>query len=89
MKKRIRIIVAMIVLALLMAVPALALSPGTARVTGEALRFRAGPSLDAEVLGWAEKGTVVEILEDLGEWCRVNWDGEIGYMSSQDRKSVV
>jgi hypothetical protein len=67
MRKMITIVAAILVMALLMAFPALALSPGTARVTGDALRFRAGPSLDAEVLGWADKGTVVEVLEDLGE----------------------
>ena len=89
MRKRIRIIVATLVMALLLAVPALALSPGTARVTGEALRFRAGPSLDAEVLGLADKGTVVEILEDLGEWCRVLWDGEEGYMSSRYLEQIT
>ena len=89
MRKRIRIIVAALVMALLLAVPALALSPGTARVTGEALRFRAGPSLDAEVLGLADKGTVVEILEDLGEWCRVLWDGEEGYMSSRYLEQIT
>ena len=83
MRKRIRIIAAILAMALLLAFPALALSPGTARVTGDALRFRAGPSLDAEVLRLADKGTVVEILEDLGDWCRVLWDGEEGYMSSR------
>ena len=83
MRKRIGIIAAILVMALLLALPALALSPGTARVTGNALRFRAAPSLDAEVLRLADKGTVVEILEDLGEWCRVRWDGETGYMSSR------
>jgi N-acetylmuramoyl-L-alanine amidase len=83
MRKTIRIITAILVMALLLAFPAMALSPGTARVTGDALRFRAGPSLDAEILGWADKGTVVEILEDLGEWCRVSWEGQTGYMSSR------
>ena len=61
MRQRIRIIAAILVMALLLAFPALALSPGTARVTGNALRFRAAPSLDAEVLRLADKGTVVEI----------------------------
>ncbi len=83
MRKHIRIILAVLVTAFLLALPVLALSPGTARVTGVALRFRAAPSLDAEVLGYADKGTVVEILEDLGEWCRVLWDGQEGYMSSK------
>ncbi len=83
MKKTIRIVITILLAAFLLAIPALALSPGTARVTGVALRFRAAPSLDAEVLGYADKGTVVEVLEDLGEWCRVRWDGTEGYMSSQ------
>ena len=69
MRKRIRIIAAILVMALLLAFPALALSPGTARVTGNALRFRAAPSLDAEVLRLADKGTVVEILEDGAASC--------------------
>ncbi len=83
MRKRLQILAVILVMALILAFPALALSPGTAKVTASALRFRSAPSLDAEILGLAEQGTVVEILEDLGDWCRVNWDGEVGYMSSQ------
>ncbi len=51
MRKHIRIILAVLLTAFLLALPVLALSPGTARVTGVALRFRAAPSLAAEVLG--------------------------------------
>ena len=83
MRKSIRIIIAVLLMAFLLAIPALALSPGTARVTGVALRFRVAPSYDADVLAYADKDTVVEILEDLGEWCHVRWDGQEGYMSSQ------
>lgn len=83
MRKRIRIIAAILGMAFLLALPVFALVPGTARVTASALRFRASPSLEAEVLGLAEKGTVVEVLEDLGEWCLVRWEGEEGYMSSE------
>ena len=82
--KKTRITIAGILLAaFLLALPAFALEPGTATVKADALRFREGPSLDAEIIDLAPDGTEVEILEDLGEWCLVRWNGREGYMSSR------
>ena len=82
--KKTRITIAGILLAaFLLALPALALEPGTATVKADALRFREGPSLDAEIIDLAPDGTEVEVLEDLGEWCLVRWNGREGYMNSR------
>ena len=83
MRKKMRLIAALLLAAFLLALPALALSPGTAKVTASALRFRSEPSLEGEILGLAVKGTVVEVLEDQGEWSRVRWNGEEGYMATR------
>ncbi len=68
---------------LILALPALALEPGTATVTASALNFRDAPDMSGEVIGLASEGTAVEVLEDLGEWCRVRWNGQEGYMASE------
>jgi len=81
--KRILTIAAALLLAVLLAVPAMALSAGTATVKADWLNFREAPSMDGLVMGLAPNGTEVEILEDLGEWCRVRWDARVGYMSSR------
>ena len=83
MKHTRKLIAALLLAAMVLTLPVLALEPGTATVKADALRFRAGPSLDAEILDLVYNGSTVEILEDLGEWCRVRWNGQEGYMSSQ------
>ena len=81
--KRIISLAAALLLAVLLAVPAMALSSGTATVKADWLNFRDAPGMQGHVLGLAPNGAEVEILEDLGEWCRVRWNGRVGYMSSR------
>ncbi len=83
MKHTRKLLAAFLLAAMMLTLPVLALEPGTATVKADALRFRAGPSLDSEILDLVYDGSVVEVLEDLGEWCRVRWNGQEGYMSSQ------
>ncbi len=74
---------------LLLALPALALEPGEATVIADALYFRAEPSMEGKALGLALHGTEVELLEDLGEWSRVRWKGQEGYMASRYLEQTV
>jgi cell wall-associated NlpC family hydrolase len=70
-------------LVLLLALPALALEPGKAAVTADALHFRTEPSTDGKSMGLALQGTEVELVEDLGEWSLVRWNDTEGYMASR------
>ncbi len=79
----------LLVIALLLALPALALEPGEATVIADALYFRAEPSMEGKALGLALQGTEVELLEDLGEWSRVRWKGQEGYMASRYLEQTV
>ncbi len=81
--KRFLSLAAALLLTVLLAVPALALSAGTATVKADWLNFRDAPSMQGHVLGLAPNGSKVEILEDQGEWCRVRWNGQEGYMCSR------
>ena len=81
--KRFLSLAAALLLTVLLAVPALALSAGTATVKADWLNFRDAPSMQGHVLGLAPNGSKVEILEDQGEWCRVRWNGREGYMCSR------
>jgi len=53
---------------------------GVAEVTGQALRLRSDGSYSASVLDYAEKGDMVVVLEKVGEWYRVNYNLQEGYM---------
>ena len=84
MKKRKRTAPALLLgLALLRALPAAALEPAEAPVIADALYFRAEPSMEGKTMGLALQGSEVEILEDLGEWSQVRWNGKEGYMASR------
>lgn len=48
-----------------------------------ACNFRSGPSYEDEVVTWYPAGTVVEFLEDVGGWYKVQIDGMIGYMGAR------
>lgn len=47
------------------------------------LHLRKEPSRQSESLGRYFNGTQVEILETLGDWCKVRVDGQEGYMMSE------
>jgi len=81
-KKSATVIIALLLISLI-ALPALAFEPGEATVKADWLNFRDAPGMDGNVIGLAPEGTVVEILEDLGDWCLVRWNGTEGYMSAR------
>ena len=43
------------------------------------INIRAEPSLDAPKIGVAEAGTILDALEDLGDWLRIRWNGKEAY----------
>ncbi len=81
-KQSLRVLAMGLALALLLALPVLGVSVGEAEVTATVLNFRDGPSTDAEIIGQAPKGATVTVLEVLDGWCKVEYQGKTGYMSS-------
>lgn len=78
--------------AALLTVSAFAAESGT--VNTDALRLRSEPSTSSPTLGYLNTGAQVEILEDLGEWYKVSYNGSAGYLfasyvSSSTNASVV
>lgn len=66
---------------------------GVAFVTGSGLRLRASNSLFSKVLDHAEKNEVVVVLDKVGDWYRVNYNLQEGYMHGSylsfiDRENV-
>ena len=81
-RSSLRILAMGLALALLLALPVLGVSEGEAKVTATVLNFRDGPSTDAEIIGQAPNGATVTVLEVLDGWCKVEYQGKIGYMCS-------
>jgi uncharacterized protein YraI len=69
---------------MLAGVTALALSSGVAAaaVATTDLNLRAGPGTGSSVIGVIPDGARVAILDCTGSWCRVNYNGEMGYASA-------
>lgn len=57
--------------------------PQLAYLTASDVRFRAEPSLSGEVLGKLRKRTEVTRTGTAGDWSRVEYDGQAGYISSE------
>ena len=55
---------------------------GIARVTASTLRLRAGASTDSATLSYAPKNDIVVVLEKTGDWYKVIYDLQTGYMHS-------
>lgn len=53
---------------------------GIAFVTASSLRLRSGASTGSSTLDYAPKGDVVVILEQTGDWYKVNYNLQTGYM---------
>ncbi len=47
------------------------------------VNVRAAASQDAERLGLLTGGTTVELLENQGEWSKINYNGQVGYVKSE------
>lgn len=57
----------------------------TGRVTLQSgyLNIRSGPSLNSPVIAMAPNGSTLTILGQSGDWYNVNYNGTVGYASSQ------
>ncbi len=51
-------------------------------VTDDEVRFRASPSTDAEIFQTLMKGTEVQARQVEGEWTKVTFEGQTGYIFS-------
>ncbi|WP_326909368.1 SH3 domain-containing protein [Sedimentibacter sp. MB31-C6] len=56
---------------------------GLVTLTSGYLNIRNGPSLNAPVIGMAPNGATVTIIEQVGDWYNINYNGTIGYVFSQ------
>lgn len=53
------------------------------RVTAkENVNVRMAPSTDADRLGTLSGGTTVDLLEQLDGWCKINYNGQVGYVNA-------
>ncbi|MHB1653644.1 MAG: 5'-nucleotidase C-terminal domain-containing protein [Desulfitobacteriaceae bacterium] len=52
-------------------------------VTASALNLRTGPGLDSGVVGSIPRGTTVDILESVGGWDKIIYDGQTYYVYAQ------
>jgi cell wall-associated NlpC family hydrolase len=52
-------------------------------VDAEFLRLRSEPSLDAEVIDQAPYGTILSVLEEREDWCKVLYHDQVGWMKSE------
>ena len=50
--------------------------------SGNSVNLRQRPSRSAPLIGRVPAGSTVDILEDLGEWCRIEYGSLEGYMMS-------
>lgn len=54
-----------------------------ARTTATRLHLRNGPSIEAPIIGKiAQAGETVWVLEDKGDWCRIEYNGHRGFVSA-------
>lgn len=66
---------------------------GVATVTGSQLRLRESANLFSNVIDYADKGDIVVVLEKDGDWYKVNYNTQEGYMHEDylnfiDRENV-
>ena len=50
--------------------------------SGSTVNMRKQPSKSAELREQVPVGSTVEVIEDQGQWCKVAYDGKIGWMMS-------
>ncbi len=56
---------------------------GIGFTTGSSLRLRSGPSTSASTITYAAKGEAVVVISQVGEWYKVIYDLQEGYMHSR------
>lgn len=52
-------------------------------VTGSGVRMRSGSSTESSILRAMEKGAVVELTAEEGDWYKASYDGDSGYISAR------
>lgn len=62
---------------------ALSLMSTVATVTTETLYVREQPNTDCEVLAMMPLGEELDVIENLGDWIKIDLDGEEGYVSAE------
>ena len=62
-------------------------STGNAYITGNNVRFRSSPSMNAAIIGEFFYGNSVTVTGTSGDWTAVNYNGKSGYVYSQYVKS--
>ncbi len=55
----------------------------TGLVTADTLKVREEPSTDSKVIEYLSAGDEVEILEESEGWCKIQFEGKIGYVATQ------
>lgn len=80
--KFIRSAAACLAAALLLSVPALADTVGGAKVRADALNLRAQASADSASKLLIPNGAFLLVEEDLGDWYKVSYNGETGYVAA-------
>ena len=50
--------------------------------SGKTVNFRTRPDREAQLVERVPVGSQVEVIEDLGAWCKIQWAGRTGYMMS-------
>ncbi len=58
-------------------------------VTTSSLRVRSGPGSQYNIIGKVEQGTVLELLATQGDWMKVRFGGQEGYIASQYTRPTV
>ncbi len=69
-----------VLVAVILTVTAFAAEPREGYVNANALRLRSEPSTDASTITYLSAGDLVEILNDVGEWYHVTFEGYTGYV---------
>ena len=52
-------------------------------VTATNLNFRSGPSTSSSKIGSIKEGTEVGVISESNGWSKINYNGKVGYVSSQ------
>ncbi len=96
MRERKSILTLLLLLALVlsgMAVPARAdgkIAYGAATVNAAVLNVRSGPGKDNSIVGTVTNGSIVVILEQTNnDWYKINFEGTVGYVSTEYLQYVV
>lgn len=54
-----------------------------AKVTGDRVNVRAAASTSSKVLGQLSRGTSVTVTQRQGDWCTIEYNGSVAYVSAQ------